>query len=70
MQGIADRVCLGLLPSSECSWLTAVRALRSLSLSHTHTHTLELELQGRGGNDARAWECEGVRGERLVRSRC
>uniref|UniRef100_A0A0D9WZF5 tRNA wybutosine-synthesizing protein 2/3/4 n=1 Tax=Leersia perrieri TaxID=77586 RepID=A0A0D9WZF5_9ORYZ len=27
-KGIADRVCLGLLPSSECSWDTAVRALR------------------------------------------
>ncbi|KAG0481543.1 hypothetical protein HPP92_012401 [Vanilla planifolia] len=25
---IADRVCLGLLPSSECSWRTAVKALR------------------------------------------
>ncbi|MQL85849.1 hypothetical protein Taro_018366 [Colocasia esculenta] len=25
---VADRVCLGLLPSSEGSWLTAVRALR------------------------------------------
>ncbi|PAN14153.1 hypothetical protein PAHAL_2G388000 [Panicum hallii] len=27
-KGVADRVCLGLLPSSECSWATAVRALR------------------------------------------
>ncbi|KAK4439340.1 tRNA wybutosine-synthesizing protein 2/3/4 [Sesamum alatum] len=27
-KGVADRVCLGLLPSSECSWVTAVRALR------------------------------------------
>ncbi|XP_078437023.1 met-10+ like family protein / kelch repeat-containing protein isoform X1 [Wolffia australiana] len=27
-KGVADRVCLGLIPSSECSWLTAVRALR------------------------------------------
>lgn len=27
-QGVADRVCLGLIPSSECSWATAVRALR------------------------------------------
>ncbi|RVW46009.1 LINE-1 reverse transcriptase-like [Vitis vinifera] len=26
--GVADRVCLGLLPSSEGSWATAVRALR------------------------------------------
>uniref|UniRef100_A0A0Q3R7D4 tRNA wybutosine-synthesizing protein 2/3/4 n=1 Tax=Setaria italica TaxID=4555 RepID=A0A0Q3R7D4_SETIT len=26
-KGVADRVCLGLLPSSECSWATAVRAL-------------------------------------------
>lgn len=27
-KGVADRVCLGLLPSSECSWATAVTALR------------------------------------------
>ncbi|CAN6225692.1 unnamed protein product, partial [Urochloa humidicola] len=27
-KGVADRVCLGLLPSSECSWATAVKALR------------------------------------------
>ncbi|KAG0483945.1 hypothetical protein HPP92_012029 [Vanilla planifolia] len=27
-RAIADRVCLGLLPSSECSWRTAVKALR------------------------------------------
>lgn len=29
---MADRVCLGLLPSSEGSWLTAVRALRCIAL--------------------------------------
>jgi tRNA wybutosine-synthesizing protein 3 len=28
LQGIANRVCLGLLPTSEDSWATAVRALR------------------------------------------
>ncbi|KAL9236617.1 hypothetical protein vseg_011262 [Gypsophila vaccaria] len=28
-KGVASRVCLGLLPSSEGSWVTAVRALRS-----------------------------------------
>ncbi|KAL0542912.1 hypothetical protein IC582_017993 [Cucumis melo] len=28
-KGVADRVCLGLLPTSEGSWVTAVRALRS-----------------------------------------
>uniref|UniRef100_A0ACD5UZW0 Uncharacterized protein n=1 Tax=Avena sativa TaxID=4498 RepID=A0ACD5UZW0_AVESA len=27
-KGVADRVCLGLIPSSECSWATAVMALR------------------------------------------
>ncbi|XP_022926928.1 tRNA wybutosine-synthesizing protein 2/3/4 [Cucurbita moschata] len=27
-KGVADRVCLGLLPTSEGSWVTAVRALR------------------------------------------
>nr|CAB3458087.1 unnamed protein product [Digitaria exilis] len=27
-KGVADRVCLGLLPSSECSWDTAVASLR------------------------------------------
>lgn len=28
-KGVADRVCLGLLPTSEGSWVTAVRALKS-----------------------------------------
>lgn len=28
LQGVAHRVCLGLIPSSECSWATAVTALR------------------------------------------
>ncbi|KAE8696746.1 tRNA wybutosine-synthesizing protein 2/3/4-like isoform X2 [Hibiscus syriacus] len=28
-KGVPDRVCLGLIPSSEGSWLTAVRALRT-----------------------------------------
>lgn len=27
-QGVADRVCLGLIPSSEGSWVTAIQALR------------------------------------------
>ncbi|XP_065637064.1 uncharacterized protein LOC136070701 isoform X1 [Quercus suber] len=26
--GVADRVCLGLIPTSEGSWVTVVRALR------------------------------------------
>lgn len=28
LKGIADRVCLGLIPTSEGSWVTAVKALR------------------------------------------
>ncbi|KAK6283553.1 hypothetical protein POUND7_002505 [Theobroma cacao] len=36
-KGVADRVCLGLLPSSEASWLIAVRALRSEGgILHVH----------------------------------
>ncbi|KAF9589011.1 hypothetical protein IFM89_018250 [Coptis chinensis] len=36
-KGVADRVCLGLLPSSEGSWVTAVRALRMEGgLLHVH----------------------------------
>nr|POE50946.1 trna wybutosine-synthesizing protein 2/3/4 [Quercus suber] len=27
-EGVADRVCLGLIPTSEGSWVTTVRALR------------------------------------------
>ena len=30
VKGVADRVCLGLLPSSEGSWKVAVTALRSV----------------------------------------
>ncbi|XVF40751.1 hypothetical protein PTKIN_Ptkin01aG0140400 [Pterospermum kingtungense] len=36
-KGVADRVCLGLLPSSEGGWITAVRALRSEGgILHVH----------------------------------
>lgn len=36
-KGIANRVCLGLLPTSEGSWATAVRALRSEGgILHVH----------------------------------
>ncbi|XP_039140160.1 tRNA wybutosine-synthesizing protein 2/3/4 isoform X2 [Dioscorea cayenensis subsp. rotundata] len=36
-KGIADRVCLGLLPTSEGSWVTAVRSLKSLFNHLTET---------------------------------
>ncbi|XP_022723296.1 tRNA wybutosine-synthesizing protein 2/3/4 [Durio zibethinus] len=43
-KGIADRVCLGLLPSSEGSWLTAVRALRSEGgILHVHGNVKDTE---------------------------
>lgn len=43
-KGIADRVCLGLLPSSECSWLTAVRALRiEGGMLHVHGNVKDSE---------------------------
>ena len=29
VQGVADRVILGLLPSSQCAWQTALAALKS-----------------------------------------
>ncbi|OWM83448.1 hypothetical protein CDL15_Pgr012929 [Punica granatum] len=36
-KGVADRVCLGLLPSSEGSWVTAVRVLRKEGgMLHVH----------------------------------
>ncbi|XP_050211218.1 tRNA wybutosine-synthesizing protein 2/3/4 isoform X2 [Mercurialis annua] len=36
-RGVADRVCLGLLPSSEGSWVTAIKALRSEGgMLHVH----------------------------------
>lgn len=42
--GVADRVCLGLLPSSECSWRTAVRALRAQGgLLHIHGNVKDSE---------------------------
>ncbi|KAK6932305.1 hypothetical protein RJ641_001929 [Dillenia turbinata] len=42
--GIADRVCLGLLPSSEGSWVTAVRALRREGgVLHVHGNVKDSE---------------------------
>ncbi|KAF7811166.1 tRNA wybutosine-synthesizing protein 2/3/4 [Senna tora] len=43
-KGVADRVCLGLLPSSECSWVTAVRALRREGgVLHVHGNAKDSE---------------------------
>ncbi|XWS18201.1 hypothetical protein CRYUN_Cryun32bG0022700 [Craigia yunnanensis] len=43
-KGVAYRVCLGLLPSSEGSWLTAVRALRSEGgILHVHRNVKDTE---------------------------
>ncbi|KAF3330074.1 MET-10+related protein-like protein [Carex littledalei] len=41
---VADRVCLGLLPSSEGSWVTAVRALRTKGgMLHIHGNVNDSE---------------------------
>ncbi|KAL2339187.1 hypothetical protein Fmac_013633 [Flemingia macrophylla] len=41
---VADRVCLGLIPSSELSWVTAVRALRREGgILHIHGNTKDSE---------------------------
>ncbi|GAB4830863.1 hypothetical protein Ancab_004890 [Ancistrocladus abbreviatus] len=43
-KGVADRVCLGLLPSSEGSWITAVRALRREGgMLHIHGNVKDTE---------------------------
>ncbi|XP_048317963.2 tRNA wybutosine-synthesizing protein 2/3/4 [Ziziphus jujuba] len=43
-KGVADRVCLGLLPTSEGSWVTAVRALRSEGgILHIHGNVKDSE---------------------------
>ncbi|KAL8151209.1 hypothetical protein V2J09_021017 [Rumex salicifolius] len=43
-RGVANRVCLGLIPSSECSWLTAVRALRDEGgILHIHGNVKDTE---------------------------
>lgn len=43
-KGVADRVCLGLIPSSEGSWVTAVRALRSIGgVLHVHGNVKDTE---------------------------
>ncbi|XP_052201348.1 tRNA wybutosine-synthesizing protein 2/3/4 isoform X2 [Diospyros lotus] len=43
-KGVADRVCLGLLPTSEGSWVTAVRALRSEGgILHVHGNAKDSE---------------------------
>ncbi|KAJ3683789.1 hypothetical protein LUZ60_014016 [Juncus effusus] len=45
-KGVADRVCLGLLPSSECSWITAVKALRREGgILHVHGNVIDSEEQ-------------------------
>ena len=38
MQGVADRVILGLLPSSSCGWRTALEALRPMTGGWLHLH--------------------------------
>ncbi|XAR65643.1 tRNA(Phe) [7-((3-amino-3-carboxypropyl)-4-demethyl)wyosine(37)-N(4)]- methyltransferase [Bertholletia excelsa] len=43
-KGVADRVCLGLLPTSEGSWVTAVKALRSEGgILHVHGNVKDSE---------------------------
>ncbi|KAG5011256.1 hypothetical protein JHK87_019771 [Glycine soja] len=43
-KSVADRVCLGLIPSSELSWVTAVRALRREGgILHVHGNTRDSE---------------------------
>ncbi|CAL9096891.1 unnamed protein product [Musa acuminata var. zebrina] len=43
-RGVANRVCLGLLPSSECSWNVAVRALRAEGgILHVHGNVNDSE---------------------------
>ncbi|KAL4628383.1 hypothetical protein ACB092_05G234400 [Castanea dentata] len=43
-KGVADRVCLGLIPTSEGSWVTAVRALRSVGgMLHVHGNVKDSE---------------------------
>ncbi|XP_020225983.1 tRNA wybutosine-synthesizing protein 2/3/4 [Cajanus cajan] len=43
-KSVADRVCLGLIPSSELSWVTAVRALRREGgILHIHGNTKDSE---------------------------
>ncbi|KAF2304683.1 hypothetical protein GH714_037467 [Hevea brasiliensis] len=43
-RGVANRVCLGLLPSSEGSWVTAVRALRiEGGMLHVHGNVKDSE---------------------------
>ena len=37
-RNIADRVCLGLLPSSEIAWETAILALDSRKGGYLHVH--------------------------------
>lgn len=43
-KGVADRVCLGLIPTSEGSWVTAVKALRSIGgVLHVHGNVKDSE---------------------------
>ncbi|KAK4753279.1 hypothetical protein SAY87_022077 [Trapa incisa] len=43
-KGVADRICLGLLPTSEESWVTAVKSLRSKGgMLHVHGNVKDSE---------------------------
>ncbi|XWS12833.1 hypothetical protein CRYUN_Cryun37aG0124200 [Craigia yunnanensis] len=62
-KGVADRVCLGLLPSSEGSWLTAVRALRTEGgILHVHGNVKDTE-EGLWTNHVSKSICEIARSE-------
>ncbi|XP_059624191.1 tRNA wybutosine-synthesizing protein 2/3/4 [Cornus florida] len=50
-KGVADRVCLGLLPTSEGSWATAVKALRSEGgILHVHGNVRDSEVDSWTGH--------------------
>nr|GMC77290.1 tRNA wybutosine-synthesizing protein 2/3/4 [Ipomoea batatas] len=76
-KGIAHRVCLGLLPTSEGSWVTAVRALREEGgIMHIHENVKDSEeaswtqyvsqsIQDIAQSEGRAWEVSVEHMERV-----
>eukprot|EP00898_Chlorokybus_atmophyticus_P004218 jgi/Chlat1/4798/Chrsp31S04824 len=80
-KGVADRVCLGLLPSSARAWRTAVQCLKPASGGVLHVHGNVDTLRGGKGSE-QAWaqevvksiasiaESEGLAWEELVDTGC
>ncbi|CAI5474529.1 unnamed protein product [Closterium sp. Yama58-4] len=56
--GVADRVLLGLIPSSEASWRTAIRCLKPKEGGVAHVHGNVVDVEEQQWTDHVVWEFE------------